>query len=849
MYFRRGCRETFFLLWVLVCTVCLSARVCPAQVKPTQFWVDAHELVDPGRSLPLAPEPPRALLPEQYIWTANDAAALADGIRYVHHDDAEKTAPHYFRASFQLASVPKQATLYLVGPRRARVYLNGKQIAQVECHPPSWRVFETFVIDVSPYLQPGRNVIAVEAVRGWSHTHHTNLLLTKQLNMGEVLAAKILPAGPAEVAQPLLISSALWRSTLTPGEGWQQASYDDHDWPLVQSLGGIESSSEFYQWYADAGIFNWPGYIGVSSRLRRYRMLPERVAVQTEGGARFERVESLAKFRAPELSQQTVVHLPASSSAHPPSLLLDFGKEVAGRLLLENGGNQLVTVEVSYGESMEELLEGPFLGMQKMLVPPHGEARGIKSAFRYALVTFAAGSGEVRLQQASLEGIAYPVRYQASFESSDPQLNKIWETAAYTAHLCMQEGVWDGAKRDRGKWMGDMDVTARVIDAVFNDGALNQQTFLELAGPAPYAEHVNTLAPYTAFWVIGVAAHYRRMGSMPELEAVREPLKGLLERMNGEVDAAGLFVNPDKKELFVDWAPNFDRDTPDARRAIQAEYLLAFADGAELLDRLGEHTLAEKYSARSAQMKQAAERVLLDPATGAFGPYWQANAIAVVAGLDSAARGKAIYDQVLSGVGTGTERMQQVTPYYGYYVMEALARLGHTRQALDWMRQYWGGMLDEGATSFWEAYDPRWPRTEPHKYLEADRKTGTYISLAHGWSSGPALWLLENVLGLHSVEPGGHSFVIHPDLAGLDWARGSMAAAEGSISVDIKNTNHLSITVLIPKSCSARVEIPNLEAGHKVLLNGKPYSLQALGKNRQAAVLLTTPGRYAIEVQ
>jgi hypothetical protein len=131
-----------------------------------------------------------------------------------------------------------------------------------------------------------------------------------------------------------------------------------------------------------------------------------------------------------------VVHLPASSSAHPPSLLLDFGKEVAGRLLLENGGNQLATVEVSYGESMEELLEGPFLGMQKMLVPPHGEARGIKSAFRYALVTFAAGSGEVRLQQASLEGIAYPVRYQASFESSDPQLNKIWETAAYTAHLC-----------------------------------------------------------------------------------------------------------------------------------------------------------------------------------------------------------------------------------------------------------------------------------------------------------------------------------------------------------------------------------------------------------------------------
>jgi hypothetical protein len=850
------------LLPVAAQTLPAAATTLPAAAP---VWVDAHSAAaDPARDLSLGPEPARALLPEQYIWTAGDAAAVVDGVRYVHHDAMEKIAPHYFRASFEVAEVPRKATLYVAGPRRARIFLNGRLVREVECHPPSWLTFETFVVDVSGFVHAGRNVIAIEAVRGWSHSHHTNLLRTKQLNMGEVLAVKILPAGPAEEALPLLISAADWRSTLDAGEGWQQAEFDDRSWPRVQSLGGIESSTEFYQWHADAGLINWPGYIGVSSGMRRYRMLPERVTVQTEGGVRFEGIENLTTLRAPTVAQSARVLFQASGETvsgerQTPALLLDFGREVAGRVLLESGGDRLAAVEVRYGESMEELLNGPFLGAQTLLLPPHGVARGVKSAFRYVLLSFPAGtaaavpgsalagSDEVRLRQASLEGIAYPVRYEASFESSDARLNRIWETAAYTAHLCMQEGVWDGAKRDRGKWMGDMDVTARVIDAVFADGALSEQTFRELAGQAPFDEHVNTIAPYTAFWVIGEAAHFRRTGSLAALEPVRAPLQGLLARMDRDVDAAGLFVNPGAQELFVDWAPMFDRDTPEARRAIQFEYLLAFADGAELLERLGEPALAARYRERSEQMRRAAEEKLLDAATGTYGSLWQANAMAVVSGAASAERGRAIYARVLSEV--GSEKMQQVTPFYGYYVMEALARLGHTRQALDWMRLYWGGMLDEGATSFWEAYDPRWPRTEPHKYLEADRKTGYYVSLAHGWSSGPALWLLENVLGLRGEEPGGHSFVVRPELAGLGWARGGMKAGQGKLTVDIKNTDVYSVTVSVPENCRVRVEIPAPGRGDSVTLNGRRYAVGEADTGGRVPVVLPGAGRYEIEVR
>ena len=47
---------------------------------------------------------------------------------------------------------------------------------------------------------------------------------------------------------------------------------------------------------------------------------------------------------------------------------------------------------------------------------------------------------------------------------NDNQLNQIFETAAYTLSLCVHNSmIWDGIKRDRFVWIGDMqscDVTS-----------------------------------------------------------------------------------------------------------------------------------------------------------------------------------------------------------------------------------------------------------------------------------------------------------------------------------------------------------------------------------------------------
>ena len=137
-------------------------------------------------------------LPEQYIWTDSDAAVAtgAKQLSQLKRDDW-KVEPHFFRATFIVKQKPLHATLYIAGPRHARVFLNGTLAADLHYSGGHHMGFGTMTADVSAALRQGTNLIAIEAVRGYGSHHHTNALKTSWLNSGEVLAVKILPTRPA----------------------------------------------------------------------------------------------------------------------------------------------------------------------------------------------------------------------------------------------------------------------------------------------------------------------------------------------------------------------------------------------------------------------------------------------------------------------------------------------------------------------------------------------------------------------------------------------------------------------------------------------------------------------------
>lgn len=733
-------------------------------------------------------------LPEQYIWAATAS---------------EPTAPVYFRSSFRVDKSPSSATLYIAGGEGIQAWLNGKAVSGTT-QPDAHLKPRVYIADIAALLRPGANMLVIGA------TLH-DPKVSKETAAAKMLV-KIVPAAQSVAAPALLIS----------GPGWV-TSTDQQSWTPAKPLGAAESNIEFFQWNDDAGLYQWPGYDGISPFLAHALLEPVRL-LSLEGEHK--------PLKASAVSGITV--------SRTRSLLFDFGRELAGRVEVVSASSRPVKLTYQYGESIGEALNGPYLGVEQLTIPPNATAYGSKSAFRYVKLAVPPSSKPVQIKGVRVDGIYYPVKYQGSFASSDPMLNRIWGTGAYTSHLCMQDDIWDAPKRDRERWMGDLDVSGNVIDHVFADHFLLQDT-MDRLNPPDLKGHVNDIPGYSAFWVMGEANYYNSFASGTYLKSILPNLKRLLAYMEGELDDRHIFVNPHKAWTFVDWSKDLFGDTPEARRATQFEYYRAFRDGAMLLSAAGDSQTADHYDALAAQMRAASEKYLKS-ADGTFGPRVQTNAMAIYSGIADAQETAAIYDRILKPLTEKHMPVDDLSPYYANYVIYAMSQAGHSDGALRFISYYWGGMIDEGATSFWEGYDPRWPKHDFHAHLRADNGTGYFVSLAHGWSSGPTSWLMDEVLGITPMKAGYSEVSIRPEMGDLEYARGSLPTPEGLIQVDFSRKGAgLQAKISLPPGVKAEVLLP-ASSGQTLTMHGKPVSAE-LAENGSRLRVELTGGEHLLMVQ
>jgi len=775
-------------------------------------------------------------LPEQFIWSGQPG------------DEGESTFL-YFRKSFALRNVPGVATLYAAGPNWMMVYLNGHQLAN-GFHDPKERI-RPFVlaIDVSGQLHAGGNLIAVMASQGNS------------------LVLKIVPAALQVMKPALLVTDATWKCDSRLHKGWELPGLDDRGWRDAKSLGGIEEKSDFFQSNQDAGLYRWPGYDGISPFLAHLFLKANAMVYGFEGMGRFSNISALLehptflprqRLTAPlgkgaakggektlPKSDEAVVFLPARKvpPSEYPYLLLDFGKECTGRIRVVSASYGPMRLEVQYGESIEEALSNPYLGANEIEVPPYGTAYGPKSAFAYAVVRFLGGSSPLRLKAIDVDYLYYPVRQMGSFESSDPVINKIWQVGAYTAHLCMQDAIWDGPKRDRLCLAGGLDVSGRVISSVFGDRFLIDKSLKGLIADAgnPVSKDVNGIPGYSALWVMCEADYFRHSGDMAHLKSVLESLRGLMDFMAAQIDDKGLFKNSNNRPTFIDWSPDLDGDSPESRRVTLMEFLRAFSEGAWLLEQAGDSS-AQKFQRIAEKLRTDTLKNSLDPTTNTFGGRWQTNAMAVYAGLADANRRAAVWENILSRPYRFT-----VTPHLNFYAISAMAEAGRRKEALDWLSEYWGGMLRPDTTTFWEGYDTRWPKEHFHGHLQTDHGEGYFVSLCHGWSSGPTAWLMEQVLGIQAVASGFAQVAVRPDLCGLEWARGTEPCPQGMIKVDYRHDDSdFKATIEIPDGVRAQVSMPVDRGEGSVQVDGRAVSGMPAENGTRLTVTLSSSGLHEL---
>ena len=329
---------------------------------------------------------------------------------------------------------------------------------------------------------------------------------------------------------------------------------------------------------------------------------------------------------------------------------------------------------------------------------------------------------------------------------TSPLLRRIDEVAIATLRDCLQTVFEDGPRRDRRLWLGDLRLEALSNYATFRandvvkrclylfaafpraDGLVNACVYEH---PRPKAGSV-FMMDYAALFTVAVADYVEATGDLATGHDLWPVVARQLEILGRTVSADGVFVDPKNMIIFIDWKEDLDRTA-----SMHGVLTYAFKRTYDLATQLGRVSEVKDYPARVIHMGEGARRAWFDNRRGVFtsGPdrqvSWASQAWLCSAG---AARSKTEAQKALVTAMHDPHAIRPATPYLYHYVVDAMLNCGMRKEARQLVEDYWGGMINAGADTFWEVYDPNNPLASPYGDIHIN-------SYCHAWSCTPSYFI------------------------------------------------------------------------------------------------------------
>ena len=462
-------------------------------------------------------------------------------------------------------------------------------------------------------------------------------------------------------------------------------------------------------------------------------------------------------------------------------ILYDFGKETFGYLKVKGLKG---CIHIYYGESAEEAMDKEHCETLDILTGGQSPCEICDSkAFRYVYIETE--------QNASYEEVLMDFEYapmekerSGSFRCSDELLNNIWDTAAYTMDLTTREFFMDGIKRDRWTWSGDAIQSYLMNYYLRFDTECVKRTIRQLRGKDPVTAHVNTIMDYTFYWFKSIHDYYLYTADLDFVREMWSRMVTLMDYVEGRLNGDGMAEGQSDDWIFVDWVdfPMHKRGTLCFEQILLMKAMETMAVCAKLLG------VKTDYRVKAESLRNKIKQT-----------FWSYERKAYYHAIEEGQMNQQITKfpnmfAILYGLAYEEERheiMKSVmlnpaidpitTPYMRFYELETLCIDGLQTEVLQEIRDYWGGMLHEGATSFWEKYNPE--ETGTQHLAMYGRPYGK--SLCHAWGASPIYLIGKYYLGVQPTKPGYEEYLVKPVLGDLQWMEGDVPTPFGKIHVSM----------------------------------------------------------------
>jgi alpha-L-rhamnosidase len=467
------------------------------------------------------------------------------------------------------------------------------------------------------------------------------------------------------------------------------------------------------------------------------------------------------------------------------SILVDFGKETLGFIKL-HGLMGKGSLSIYYGESKEEALSPEYCEtldtMQINESLRKDSVMALSKAFRFVNVQY---TGNIQLDSVSMLYEYLPVSERGSFYCSDNEINKIYDVAKYTLHLNTREFFVDGIKRDRWIWSGDAYQSYLMNYYLYFDSPTVKRTIYALRGKDPVTSHINTIMDYTFYWFISIYDYYLYTGDIAFVKQLYPRMQSIMDYCLSRRDKDGMMQGLAGDWIFIDWADGLSK-----QGQVSFEQLL-FCRSLETMSLCAnlakDNNSSIKYQTMASELKSKIFSKFWNEQKHAFVHSYidgkqtdnvtrYSNMFGIFFNYLSDQQKQAVKQNVLLN-----DKIQKITtPYMRFYELEALCAMGEQSYVLKQIKDYWGGMLKQGATTFWEEYNP--DKTGTEVYSMYARPFGK--SLCHAWGASPIYLLGRYYLGVKTLTPGYKTYVVEPVLGGLQWMEGKVPTPDGNISVN-----------------------------------------------------------------
>jgi alpha-L-rhamnosidase len=716
---------------------------------------------------------------------------------------------YHFRKSFELKEQPKEFIVHISADNRYRLFVNGRAVCfgPARSDPEHW-AFES--IDISPFLKPGRNVLAAVVwnfgeLKPWAQFS----IKTAFIVQGNSPAEEIVNSGTSwKVIKDKSYSPAPASSIETSGQfvvvgpcdrvdaslypwDWETPDYNDNSWLTPRTLDAAHPKGF-------GTDINW-------------ELSPRRIPLMEQKDQRFSSVRRTSGISLPDgfLSGKTSWSIPSNTKI---TVLLDQEFLTTGYPEMKVSKGKGSSIKLTYSESLfdskgskgnrNEIDGKTILGYSDYFLPDGSPDRLFRPlwfrTWRYLQLEIVTKDEPLQINDFSSEFVAYPLKENAVFESDNTDLKKIWDVGWRTARLCANETYFDCPYYEQLQYVGDTRIQALISLYVSGDDRLVRNAIMNLS-ESQFNEGLSRsrypsanpqiIPPFSLYWV-DMVHDYWTLRDDPEfikgfLPGIENVLSWFSRRIDKETGMLGKVEYWNFVDWAVEWAWSSDKGiggvpaggSGDGNSSILSmQFAYAAQRAAELFRSYGRPEEADKYSLIAQNLTKAVYKKCWDESHGYLADTpdkkefsMHAQIFGILTNTIPENEQRAFVQRFMND-----NNLIQPTMYFRFYLTQALKKTG-LADLYTGTLGLWNDMLEKGLTTFAENPDPA-------------------RSDCHAWSASPDYDFLATVAGIRPGMPGFKTVEIEPAFGKLTFIKGQMPHPSGFIKFDLKRKGSDGLT-------------------------------------------------------